>query len=383
MTDMKVIQIVPDIFDESAGPAYSVPASARGLCHNGVDVELFSTGRIPTWNHFEYSVKVFPRKTFPLYALARSPEMLRALRTAAKTTDVFHVNSLWQFPCIYPDWARRGTQCKLVVGPRGTVSTWALRRGLWKKKIVGSLWQYSVMRHADMFVASCQEEADDIRRMGYRQPIAIVGNGVDVPDEILYKKADRRRMYFLSRIHPKKNVELLIRCWAKLECEFPEWDLSIVGRDAGNPYADEMKTLVKNLKCQRVTFEGEIRGRDKERFIAESECQVLPTHSENFGMVVAESLAWGTPVICSHGAPWAGLGTNGCGWWVEASETAFAHAMREAMMKPRAELSTMGENGRQWMLRDFSWDSIGAQLKQSYEWLIDSESAVRPEFVRL
>ena len=377
---MKVIQIVPDIYEESAGPSYSVPASARGLLHNGVDVKLFSVGKMPEWNHFEYPVLVFPRAEFPLRALARSPQMFRALKEEAQTADILHTNSIWQMPNVYPDWARRGTKCKFVIGPRGTVSKWAMQRGIWKKLIFGTLFQYPAMRRADMFVASCQEEADDIRRLGFVQPIAIVGNGIDVPASVPYGKASRRRMYFLSRIHPKKNVELLIRCWSKLEKEFPDWDLSIVGRDVGNDYADEMKRLSKALRCQRITFEGEIRGREKERFMAESECMVLPTHSENFGMVVAESLAWGTPVICSQGAPWAGLTANGCGWWVPAAEATFMEAMQEAMTKDRKALAEMGQNGRDWMLCEFTWDRIGAQLKAAYAWLLGQSD--RPSFVQ-
>ena len=366
---MKVLQVVPGIYRESSGPSYSVPATCSGLLHNGVDVELFATDGMPA-RAFEYPVHIFEKKKFPIDAMGRSPDLLRALKQACKTADIIHTNSLWMFPNVYPDWARKGTKCKLVIGPRGTVSPWAMNRARLKKFLFGHLWQYRVLRNADMFVASCEEEAEDIRRLGYRQPIAIVANGIDIPDDVVPGRCERRRMYFLSRIHPKKNVELLIKCWAKLESEFPEWDLSIVGPDENNAYADSMKKLTADLGCRRIRFEGELKGLEKRKFVAASECLVLPTHSENFGMVVAEALALGTPAICSKGAPWKGLVENRCGWWVDANEPTFANAMREVMSTERKELEDRGSRGREWMTRDFSWNRIGADLKAAYFWLL-------------
>ena len=378
---MKVIQVVPGICDESQGPSCSVPACAGGLVHNGVDVELFAIDRMPD-KTFDFPVRIFPKHKFPIAAMGRSPELLKALMEVCKHADIVHTNSLWMFPNVYPYWATRGTACKLVIGPRGTVSLWAIRRSRLKKFVFGHLWQYPAMRAANMFVASCQEEADDIRRLGYRQPIAIVPNGVDVPEDISSEKVRRRRMFFLSRIHPKKNLELLIHCWSKLEGRFPDWDLSIVGPDINNRYADAMKTLARRLGCGRVKFEGELNGVAKQSFIAASECMVLPTHSENFAMAVAESLAISVPVICSRGAPWAGLVDEKCGWWIPATERAFLSAMTKAMSMSRSELSDMGARGREWMKRDFTWDSIGRKLKEAYEWLLNGmREDQRPLFV--
>ena len=191
----------------------------------------------------------------------------------------------------------------------------------------------------------------------------------------------RKKIITLSRIHQKKNVEMLIRCWAKLENRFADWDLSIVGPDKGNAYADQMKALAKTFGCRRVTFEGELKGECKYKFMAESECEVLPTHSENFGMVVAEALACGTPVICSYGAPWKGLETEKCGWWIPTEEAAFETTMCDVMSMSREELSVMGTRGRDWMRRDFSWKGIGEKMKVAYEWLLHGGDV--PEWVKI
>ena len=318
---MKVIQVVPSIAHESSGVSYTMLSISRGLSNAGCDVSLYSTG-LPMGVEFPCGAVECPVKAFPSVRLGRSPEMFRRLKVACKTADVIHSNSLWMMPNIYPYWASRGTKCKLVMQPHGTLSEYALSRSKWKKRLIGWLGQYAALAAADMWVATADSEFEDIRRLGYKQPVVVLPNGVDLPiinlSEIKRCNRGRRRMFFLSRIHPKKNVGMLIRCWAKLENQFPDWDLSIVGPDKDNPYADEMKSLAVELGCKRVTFEGEMKGVEKFRFMAESDCEVLPTYSENFGMVVAEALACGTPVICSHGAPWSGLCSEKCGWWVPA-----------------------------------------------------------------
>lgn len=380
---MKVIQVVPSIGEESSGPSYSVPALCAGIRNAGCDVALHVLAPVPR-KIFGFDVCDYKRHIFPLSRFGRSPEMLRGLRESCRGACVIHNSSLWMMPNVYCDWARMGTECRLVMQPRGAMSAWALANSKWAKRIFGLLFQYKVLRHVDMWVATAESEYEDIRRLGYRQPVCILPNGIDLPSDEWVKemKANmptRRRMYFLSRLHPKKNVEMLIRAWAKLEGLFHDWDLIIVGPNINNPYADQMKVLAHGLDCQRVSFVGELKGAAKREFMAMSECIVLPTHSENFGMVIAESLSCGTPAICSHGAPWEGLNVERCGWWVPTTAEDFEAAMSAAMSKPREELMEMGRRGREWMQRDFSWDEIGAKMKAAYEWLVNGGN--RPDYV--
>jgi len=387
---MKVLQVVPSISAESSGPSYSVPAMCNGLHNAGCDVSLHFVGE-RLRKTFGFPVHAYKFHRLPHPRLGRSPEMLRALKGECKTAQIIHNNSLWMMPNIYPAWAKRGTDCKLVMQPRGTLSEWALSLSKWRKRLVGWYGQDAAMRNADMWVATAESEYEDIRRLGYEQPICILPNGVDLPvlkSDLAQEQSDsaksdlkstRRRMLFLSRIHPKKNVDILLRAWSKLENRYPDWDLSIVGPDKNNGYADEMKVLSGELRCERVKFVGELRGEAKYRYMAESDCFILPTHSENFGMVVAESLACGTPVICSHGAPWEGLNREKCGWWVATDETAITNAMKMVMSMERDELSVMGLRGRDWMKRDFDWNAIGRKMKMAYEWLLGRVD--RPDWV--
>lgn len=377
---MNVLQVVPSISAESSGPSYSVPGLCSGLCAAGCDVRLYFAGDDPH-RKMVFPYYACPMSKFPHPRLGRSPELLRLLKKACRQADVIHSNSLWMYPNVYPAWAVRDTRCKLVTTPRGTLTAWSLERHKWRKRLFGVYAQYAALKATDLWHATSESEYEEIRGLGYKQPICILPNGIDIStSELQIEKFDRRRMFFLSRIHPKKNVDLLIRVWASLEGMFPDWDLSIVGPD-DNAYAVEMKGLARRLGCRRVRFEGELRGLKKQMFVASSECLVLPTHSENFGMVVAEALALGIPVICSHGAPWNGLCSHDCGWWIPTTEIDFKRCMSDVMRMPRETLSAMGKRGREWMKSEFDWSLIGRKMKMSYEWLLSPQSVERPDWV--
>jgi len=176
-------------------------------------------------------------------------------------------------------------------------------------------------------------------------------------------------LLFLSRVHPKKGIETLLRAWARVEGQNPDWDLKIVGVGAPE-YLDDLSTLVAKLGLSRASLPGPLYGTDKQKVYDEADLFILPTHSENFGLVVAEALASGCPAIVTRGAPWAGLEQHGCGWWIAHSVEEMATTLQDALKRPAAELSEMGTRGRLWMQKEFSWRGISEQMAEAYEWTL-------------
>ena len=101
----------------------------------------------------------------------------------------------------------------------------------------------------------------------------------------------------------------------------------------------------------------------------EADLLVLPTFSENFGVVVAEALAAGVPVITTRGAPWADLETHGCGWWIETGVAPLVLALREALALSDDERRAMGERGLAYVRR-YDWDVIAAETLALYRWVL-------------
>lgn len=375
---MKIIQTVSGIGMESAGPSYSVPGLCRGLNSLGVDVCLHARMRkgakeLP----FKYVAYPYLRsRILP----GRNPPMLAGLRRACIDADILHSNGLWSMPTVYPGWAVRGTKCKLVVAPRGSLANWALHNGYFKKKIFGLFLQNQVLRRANMFHATSEKEYEEIRDQGYWQPVAIVPIGMDLPEvecSSVERVEGKRKIIFFGRLHKVKGVDRLVRAWEQVARE--GWELVIAGPDRG--MLEVLKEFVAERKLPRVSFVGEIKGQAKYEFLASGDIYVLPSDTENFGITVAEALVSGTPVIASHGTPWQGLERERCGRWVPIGVEPLAMALNDMMVMSDEERTAMGARGREWIRRDFSWEGIGAQMKSAYEWLLGKGD--RPECVRV
>ena len=188
-----------------------------------------------------------------------------------------------------------------------------------------------------------------------------------------------RRIVFFGRIHKVKAVDHLVKAWGQVQESLPDWELVIAGPDCGAK--GELEAVIAEEQIPRVRFVGEINGQAKYDFLTEADIYVLPSHTENFGITVAEALACGTPTIASQGTPWEGLETEKCGKWVPIGVAPLEAALRELTSLTDDERAAMGERGRAWIQRDFSWDGIGAKMKAAYAWLLGQGE--RPDWVKL
>ena len=368
----KVVQVVPRIAKVSSGPSLSVPSLSVALNTAGCDVQLMALEPAPV--HFVYeNTRLFPCSRWPLAArFGVSPTMKQALWHAARNSNVIHTNSLWMMPNIYPEAAVRGTSCKLVVSPRGTFAPWALKRFQMRKRIVNWIGQRRCVESADCLHATSLQEVSQIRDAGLSNPIAVVPNGVACPT-VLPPQEDRdeKTLLFLARIHPTKGVDILLEAWSLVQSLFPDWKLKIAG-PTESKYAQQM--IAKSRATERVQFSGMLTGQDKELAFRNSDLYVLPTHSENFGISVAEALSHGVPVIVFHGAPWQGLEDRNAGWWVPLGVDSLADTLKTAMSHSSSQLQQMGRNGHQWMQQEFDWQIIGRRMAVVYEWLVNGGS---------
>lgn len=376
---MKLVHVVPRIDQEAAGPSYSVPRLCQALAARGHEVELSCIAAresIP-------GVRLDLHPDWPiLKRFEVSTSLARAMRRKADQVDIVHNHSLWSMVNVASGLVVPGRHAKLVTSPRGTLSPWALSRTRQLKRLLKPL-QWRALERADLLHATSEMEHDEIRVLGLAAPIVIVPNGIDIPEGGGTGLArESRTALFLSRIHPKKGIDRLLMAWRQLQDAHPNWRLSIVGRGEA-AHVEEVLALARSLKLERVDFPGPLYGGSKAVAYFSSDLFVFPTHSENFGMVVAEALAHGCPVIASRGTPWAGLEREACGWWVEHDVEVLAAAMDAAMRLPRADLHTMGARGRAWMQRDFGWESVAERMESAYAWLLSGCSAQPPACLRI
>lgn len=384
---MRVIHVVPAITNEASGPSYSVVRLCESLIAHGEEVELvaLNLAPMPTPPAFltTFQLGLGPRR------LGRSPAMRRWLNEQVQSNrvDVLHSHGMWQMNAVYPGWAARKGDSKLVVSPRGAFSEWAMNYGSVTKKVFWPALQRPALKYASCFHATAESEYEAIRRLGFRQPVAIIPNGIDIPAAATKKqRGDSRTLLFLGRLHPVKGLDMLLPAWGRVQDRFPEWRLIIAGNDDGyygkSGYLEQLHRLIDQLDLRRIELIGELRGAAKLQAYQEADLFVLPSYSENFGVTVAEALATGTPAIVSKGAPWSGLAAQQAGWWIDVGSAPLAACLADSLSRSPDDLEAMGLRGRSWMESNFSWEHIGAHMADTYRWLLDKSLPV-PTWVRM
>ncbi len=379
---LRAIHVVAGLDPRHGGPSYSVPRLCDALRARGTDVRILTVREANTPLDISITAYTQDFADIPfLRSLRFSSGLAKATRIAAQAYDVVHVHGLWLMPNVYAGNTAAASGRPLVVTPRGMLAREALAFSARKKRLFWRFLQKPAYARAAAWHATSQAEAEEIRAFGVRAPIAIIPNGIDIPHSPERSLPRRTRMHtllYLGRLHPIKRLPDLVAAWSRLAQERPDWVLRVVGPDEGGHRA-ELEKMVRQGGMPRVVFDGPVHGAEKERILQEADLFVLPTQNENFGLVVAETLAAGVPAIVSRGAPWSNLETERCGWWIEHGAEPLLEVLREATALPDTERHAMGLRGRAWMARDFGWETVGAKMSLVYQWV--AGHGVRPDFV--
>ena len=377
---------MPAIARESSGPTYAVTRLCEAVIAAGEEVVLATCDYDPL-----PAPPPFARRFPPGFGprrLTRTPALARWLRAQVRggRASIVHSHGLWRMSTVYAARAVRRGGARLVVSPHGTLSPWALRHGRrLAKRLFWAALQRRALERAACFRATSDQEYEDIRRLGFRQPVAVIPNGVDLPPLRPAACAPSRTLLFLGRLHPVKGVDMLIDAWRTVQDAFPDWKLVIVGDDTDyqgtSGYMAELRRRAAGQDAARVSFAGELTGTAKWDAYRDAAVYVLPSRSENFGVTVAEALAAGTPVIASDRTPWRRLPARGAGWCVATGAAPLAACLREALAADDETLERMGLRGRRWMETEFAWAGIGQRMAATYRWL-RGESGAPPAWVR-
>ena len=365
---MRIHHVISSVLPHFGGPSVSVPALCRELAALGHAVTLHSYAPAPAAAPEGYAHHSYPRsRVAPTFGLSLS--LPNGLRAAAQSGEIMHFHGMWSLPNLAPAWAVRGTACKLVASPRGMLDDWSLRQHALRKRLMWNALQGRAVRSAQLIHATAATEIAAVRALGVAVPCALVPNGVVIPEPAALARFDKtpRTLLFLGRLDPKKAVDRLLEAWVQVQAAHPDWQLRIVGPES--EHGAELRALAERLGAERVSFVGPAYDAEKSREFRAAQLFILPTHSENFGLSVAEALAHGLPAIVSRGAPWRGIVERDCGYWIDNSVPALVACLRQALNCSARELQARGARGRAWMEHEFSWHGRARSLAEAYAWL--------------
>ena len=283
--------------------------------------------------------------------------------------DVVHINCCWTPDCAMIQKLAQKSGFKVVLTPHGMLEPWIVQRHYWTRKFPAlMLYQKAAVQRADCIHATADSERDNLMKLGYNNNVKVVKLGIDA-EGIAMKESWRstKQILFLSRVHPKKGVNYLIEAAAVMREQLKDWRIIIAGEgEAG--YIDNFKTQIHEEGLDdMVKLVGGVYGEEKWRLFQTSDFFVLPTHSENFGLAIAEALASGTPVITTHGAPWEDLNSYDSGACIEIGTQPLVETLREFVSSSEDDLERMGRNGRKLIEGKYSAQVMAKQMTEIYD----------------
>lgn len=360
---MKILHIIGSLDKRAGGPSRSVPQTCIELAKSGLEIEIIAR---PSENPVD--VPQTDNLTVRFLTLSQLIGFARSIdRTSV---SLVHLQHVWDPYIAVMARAARRAKIPYVITPRGMLEPWIMNRNRWKKQLALVLYQRHDLQQAALLHATCDMEKHNIEALELKNPIAVVPNGLDLSEVPPSKQhIGSRKVVFLSRIHPKKGLELLLDAWKQLRPT--DWTLEIAG-DGDTAYQNQLLEKTTREAIRGVHFVGPRYGQAKWDFIKSADLFVLPTYSENFGIVVAEALAVGVPVITTTGTPWQELHTCQCGWWIDLSVAELAKTLQTAMQTDRTELAAMGKRGRQLVIARFDIGHVSNTIRSFYESIMQS-----------
>lgn len=286
--------------------------------------------------------------------------------------DIYHTNSCWlPLTALTAMWAKDAGY-KVIYTTHGMLEPYAINRHYWTKKLPAILlFQKKGIAICDLVHATADTEKQNLINLGWNKNVHVIANCVQI-DEITMKTSwkSNKNILFLSRVHPKKGINFLIEAIAQLKDEIAEYTITIAG-PGEDFYVADLKALAQKYDVvDMFDFVGPVFGSGKWPFYQKADLFVLPTYSENFGIVVTEALASGTPVISTFGTPWIELNDLNCGWCVETGTDPLVSALLKFLKCSEANLELMGRTGRKLVEDKYASTTVAKQFVEMYEELV-------------
>jgi glycosyltransferase involved in cell wall biosynthesis len=379
---LHVTQTIASLRASLGGPSRTVVELSKALGQRvDTKVSIVTADRAAAGELEALSTRLAASAPISIRATRGVLDGLRALAQASTAMpSVIHDNGAWLYSNVQAALAARALRIPAVVSPQGCLEPWCMAQRRWRKQAAMLLYQRWCLRNATALHATSELEARNIRALGIRQPIAVVSNGIEPPPPATAQPEQAHRIaLFLSRLHKKKGLLELIEAWAAVRP--PGWVLRIVGPDDGYRQ-NVIDAVAKHGLHSDVELHGEVDNEHKWHHYRQAQLFVLPTYTENFGLVIGEALACGVPVITTTETPWAQIAERGCGWIVPPGGERLRVALAAATALSAERLAQMGASAVQWIPSEFSWSSIAARMRLLYGWIAAGASRSQaPAFV--
>lgn len=388
---MKILQIIPSISLVYGGPSQMVKGLSAALASQGVEVTVLTTDSngdvgqppldVPLDRPIEqdgYQVRYFRCSPFRRYKF--SVGLLRWLAANASQYDLAHLHALFSPVTTAAAIVARSRRLPYILRPLGTLDPADLRKKKQLKQIYATLWERKNIAEAAALHFTSPQEAEVSHRFGATTRDLVIPLGVQLPPLPPPGTArqrwgiprDRPLLLYMSRIDPKKGLDLLLPALAALVEKGVKFHFVLAGSNPQDPdYEREIQKRIRNSPLNsHAAIAGFVQGEDKFSLLRDADVFVLPSYYENFGIAVAEAMAAQTPVVISDQVHiWPEVEAAQAGWICRCDVEDLIKALQAAIADP-TERQRRGINAENCAAKNYSWDAIAQQTIAAYEMLL-------------
>jgi glycosyltransferase involved in cell wall biosynthesis len=393
LSQIKTLEVIPSVSPGFGGPSEVVINLTREIRALGVNAEIATTNDdmpgiidVPLGQRIEYRevpIYFFSRSSLRLKQFLFSADITWWLLKNIKDYDIVTAHILFSYAPDLTAILARFHQIPYGVRTIGMLTEWSLSQGRLKKEIYSTLIERPNLNHATYIHCTSEEEARNVSAFGTKTPKVVIPLGVNPPTYISGAQEKLRQQHsvaadvpiilFMSRIHPKKRLELLVQVLSELHSQHQPFHLLIAGSGDTN-YVESIRKMIAQQQLQsKITFTGFVVGKDKDLLLQGSDLFVLPTYSENFGIVLAEAMVVGLPIVTTPGVHISiDIAQAQAGIIVDDAiqlQTAISQLLQSPQLRQE-----LGENGKRLALQKYSWPGIAQKFADLYSIVLDHKT---------
>ncbi len=358
-----------------------------GLCVNVITSDATKNSRIPftAFAEMEHpTLHIYPFRYFYNERSCFSFEAKNLIKDLVLKSDLVYVNGIYTHPATLGARYARKRGKPHIVAIRNGLDPWMMKIKRAKKMLGFMLYVKADLKGATCIHATARQEVDVCLKMGIKGPFTIIPNGINSSEFTSLPKSERAENFwpvlkhrkvvlFLSRLSKQKGLDMLIPVWDHIMKKHPDAVLVIAGPDYLY-YGNYIRSLAQDsIFCDTIFFTGNVTGERKLSLYSRADIFVLPSYSENFGNVVAEALVCGVPVITTQATPWSEVQKYDCGRWVPVGQNAIAEALDELLSMTHKKRSEMGQRGKNFILKHYTWDIAARKMIAVYRAILDGK----------
>jgi glycosyltransferase involved in cell wall biosynthesis len=373
-----VVHVVERIDDRYGGPAKSIPYTAHISSNMSLKHIIISGCYEMSENNSacnSLGIDYYKYKILGPNKLAFSPRAFSQIfyLISRREDTIIHLHNSWNaFPFFI--WLLSFFyNFKIIISSRGAFFDWSLLQGKYRKKLAWIIFQKNLLKKSDVVHVTSRDEENALKSLGIFGNIKMIPNGVPLKNKVnseikrsISYQLGVIKILFVSRIHPKKGLEILLRALMSPKISY-KIELNIAGDFVSKSYESKIKNIIDGFNDNiSVNLLGHVDDKITSELYINSDIFILPSHTENFGIVIAEALSHGLPVITTIHTPWSEIEKFSAGYIIECNSDQLIVALNKFYNTDQTKRLEMSNQAKV-LIKKYEWSALKKSYLDMYE----------------